>query len=114
MNTETKQQILGVLGYEEGKLPIRYLGLPLISAKLSKSDCLQVIDKIVGEIEGICRNFLWCGNIDTRSMSLIAWDKLCVPKSEGGRGIKQISTWNKSTKGKQLWKIISRQKCLLD
>lgn len=31
--------ILNVLGFQEGTLPVRYLGVPLISTKLKASDC---------------------------------------------------------------------------
>jgi hypothetical protein len=40
----TKMQLLGVLGYREGKLPIRYLGVPLITSKLSTYDCSIPVD----------------------------------------------------------------------
>jgi hypothetical protein len=30
--------------------------------------------------------FWWSGNLDKRSMHWLAWDKLAVPKSEGGMG----------------------------
>lgn len=34
-----KNQMLGILGYQEVKLPMRYLGVPLISFRLKKADC---------------------------------------------------------------------------
>lgn len=135
---ETKQQILQGLGFIEGKLPVRYLGLPLISAKLTRTDCLPVIEKIkarinawstkrltyagrlllvnavlfyyqsywsmvfllpsmvVKEIEQMCRSFLWCGSVEKKPMALVAWDRICVPKSEGGLGVKQVRVWNRA------------------
>lgn len=38
---------MGILGFNEGSLPIRYLGVPLISSRLKKSDCKSLVDRIV-------------------------------------------------------------------
>ncbi|KAL0289836.1 UNVERIFIED_CONTAM: hypothetical protein Scaly_2689700 [Sesamum calycinum] len=35
--------LLGVLGFQQGHLPVRYLGLPLISYKLSLSNCKPLL-----------------------------------------------------------------------
>uniref|UniRef100_A0A2N9FNM3 Reverse transcriptase domain-containing protein n=1 Tax=Fagus sylvatica TaxID=28930 RepID=A0A2N9FNM3_FAGSY len=47
---EIKEQILSCLQFKEGNLPVRYLGMPLISGKLTYKDCQPLIDKIVGRI----------------------------------------------------------------
>ncbi|KAL2240793.1 UNVERIFIED_CONTAM: hypothetical protein Sindi_0720500 [Sesamum indicum] len=49
---ELKDQMLEILGFQEGHLPIRYLGLPLISSRLSISDCQPLISKIDARING--------------------------------------------------------------
>jgi hypothetical protein len=47
---EIKEQILSCLQFKEGNLPVRYLGMPLISGKLTYKNCQPLIDKIVGRI----------------------------------------------------------------
>ncbi|KAL2230782.1 UNVERIFIED_CONTAM: hypothetical protein Sindi_1672600 [Sesamum indicum] len=47
-----KDQMLDILGFQEGHLPMRYLGLPLISSRLSISDCQPLISKIDARING--------------------------------------------------------------
>ncbi|KAL2237525.1 UNVERIFIED_CONTAM: hypothetical protein Sindi_0944200 [Sesamum indicum] len=42
----------GLTGFQEGHLPMRYLGLPLISSRLSISDCQPLISKINARING--------------------------------------------------------------
>ncbi|XP_077215839.1 uncharacterized protein LOC143850475 [Tasmannia lanceolata] len=42
----TRRQISNALFIREGKLPIRYLGLPLISSRLSANDCTPLISKV--------------------------------------------------------------------
>ena len=40
--------------------------------------------KIIKVIEGLCRSYLWSGVGDVIKTALIAWEKVCCPKSEGG------------------------------
>ncbi|KAL2252768.1 UNVERIFIED_CONTAM: hypothetical protein Sindi_0071500, partial [Sesamum indicum] len=49
---EVKDQMLEILGFQEGHLPMRYLGLPLIFSRLSISDCQPLILKIDVRITG--------------------------------------------------------------
>ncbi|XP_077228479.1 uncharacterized protein LOC143861436 [Tasmannia lanceolata] len=41
-----KLEILKTLGFEEGTLPIRYIGLPLFTSRLTVSDCAPLITKV--------------------------------------------------------------------
>ncbi|KAL9230930.1 hypothetical protein vseg_006218 [Gypsophila vaccaria] len=43
---------------------------------------------IVNRVEAICRNFLWDNSMDYMRAPLVAWNKICRPKEEGGLGIK--------------------------
>lgn len=45
-------------------------------------------------------------------MALVAWEHVCLPRSEGGLGIMQINAWNRAAFGKLLWKIIANEDCL--
>ncbi|KAJ0040292.1 hypothetical protein Pint_27485 [Pistacia integerrima] len=47
VSEESKQALLSILGYQEGKLPMKYLGVPLITKKLSLTDCKPLVDKIL-------------------------------------------------------------------
>lgn len=144
---DLKQFILDQLQYTYTTLPVKYLGMPLISSRLSATDCLPVIDKIRAKlsswsvkflsyagrlqlinsiifhlqtywssmviipnsifkkIEELCRNFLWSGQHDKRAIPLVAWEQICLPRCEGGLGIKQLKLWNKAALAKHLWKI---------
>jgi hypothetical protein len=48
-------QLLNVLGYKERKLPLKYLGVPLISTKLTSPDCFILVDNIMDKAK-ICMN----------------------------------------------------------
>nr|GEW46210.1 reverse transcriptase domain, reverse transcriptase zinc-binding domain protein [Tanacetum cinerariifolium] len=41
-----KLSILQALPFEEGKLPVKYLGVPLVSSRLMIRDCNELIDKV--------------------------------------------------------------------
>ncbi|KAL2237566.1 UNVERIFIED_CONTAM: hypothetical protein Sindi_0948300 [Sesamum indicum] len=47
-----KDQILAVMGFQEGQLPMRYLGLPLLSSRLTINDCQPLVLKIDARING--------------------------------------------------------------
>ncbi|KAL0453552.1 UNVERIFIED_CONTAM: hypothetical protein Slati_1333300 [Sesamum latifolium] len=47
-----RTRLLEVLGFQEGHLPVRYLGLPLISSRLTLADCRPILMKIDGQIRG--------------------------------------------------------------
>ena len=42
--------------------------------------------KIIKLIEILCRNYLWLGVGHVTKKALIAWERVCSPKSEGGMG----------------------------
>ncbi|XP_074314213.1 uncharacterized protein LOC141649422 [Silene latifolia] len=77
--------------------------------------CKPLIDKIVARIRTtgaveiiLCRNFLWDGGVDYLRSPLVAWDKVCRPKKEGGLGLKQDILWNKAAVGKLVWWIYTK------
>ncbi|CAL1355188.1 unnamed protein product [Linum trigynum] len=45
-----KSNALQMSGFQEGKLPVRYLGLPLFYRKLSSTDCDKLVAKITTKI----------------------------------------------------------------
>lgn len=144
---DVRNQIVQQLQITPGTLPIRYLGVPLISTKLSYSNCLPILDsikqrisiwmnrfltfagrvqlinsvlfhiqtywssifilprKVVKEIEKLYRNFLWAGRYEKNGMALVAWRDVCLPRNEGGLGVKQIKQWNRAAMVKHLWRL---------
>lgn len=60
----------------------------------------------------MCRNFVWSGNVNQRAIPLVAWEKICLPRCEGGLGVKQLKQWNKATLAKNLWKICKGESTL--
>nr|GEU33545.1 hypothetical protein [Tanacetum cinerariifolium] len=46
-----KRSILDILPFEEGRLPVKYLGVPLISSRLIFRDCKELIEKVEAHIQ---------------------------------------------------------------
>ncbi|KAL0290467.1 UNVERIFIED_CONTAM: hypothetical protein Sradi_7049900 [Sesamum radiatum] len=57
---QDRQSILDILGFQEGSLPIKYLGLPLTSSRLKVADCQPLLtDLTVGSLAGIISICHW-------------------------------------------------------
>lgn len=51
VDATTSLSIQAMLRFEVGLLPVRYLGLPLLSSRLSHSDCVALIDHVIARIK---------------------------------------------------------------
>nr|GEV45520.1 reverse transcriptase domain-containing protein [Tanacetum cinerariifolium] len=109
----TKLAILHVLPFEEDRLRVKYLGVPLVSSRLIFRDCKELIDKvqnrvndwknkslsIVGRLQ--LSNLFWdilmsFGLRISRGKAKVAWEVVCLPKKEGGLGIRRLDHFNKA------------------
>jgi hypothetical protein len=132
ISKRVKHILLSSLQMKEGKLPVRYLGVPLISSRLSSADCGGLLERITRHIDSwLCRNlsyagrlqllsyvlyslqvywtsifilpkkvinaieqkfnrFLWNGKDVEAAKAKVAWNDICIPKKEGGLGLKRI------------------------
>ena len=45
-----REQIISILGFREGELPMKYLGVPLISSRLKAVDCKGLVDRITAKV----------------------------------------------------------------
>jgi len=59
---QLQQQCLEVTGYKEGRLPMKYLGVPITTSRLSKLECHLLVDKILGKMrQWSTRNLSFAG-----------------------------------------------------
>lgn len=47
---DIKEHIIEIMGFKEGKLPVKYLGLPLVSTRLTKEHCHDLVTRIAARI----------------------------------------------------------------
>ncbi|GKC28162.1 RNA-directed DNA polymerase, eukaryota, reverse transcriptase zinc-binding domain protein [Tanacetum coccineum] len=50
LDDETKGEIQNILPFKIGKLPVKYLGVPLMSKKIRVADCNVLIDKVTQKL----------------------------------------------------------------
>ncbi|GJT58610.1 RNA-directed DNA polymerase, eukaryota, reverse transcriptase zinc-binding domain protein, partial [Tanacetum coccineum] len=84
-----KEDMLSILPFKCGKLPMKYLGVPLLAKRLGVKDC--------GSVKG---------------KEKVAWKNVCRPKVQGGLGFKPMHKWNEVLLISQLWKLIDKKESL--
>ncbi|XP_039014188.1 uncharacterized protein LOC120144105 [Hibiscus syriacus] len=108
IHARTIENVKLITGFQVGNLPVRYLGIPLVTRKLTEKDCQTLIDNIkrklhiwsgrnisyAGRLELI--KFFWKEADKSAAGARISWGKITLPKSEGGLGLKNIRTWNRA------------------
>ena len=65
--------------------------------------------RLIKEIVGVCRAFLWKCTTDSDGPGKIAWDVVCKRKAAGGLGVKDIIKWNQSALFKHIWAVENKK-----
>ena len=154
VNGEVRNDILNITGFSMGSLPLKYLGVPLISTRLSHCDCQPLIDKLlariqawtsrslsfagrlqllnsvlyniqmywcsmfiiskytIAKIEQIFSSFLWSGKVGNAHRAKIRWESVCLPKEEGGLGLRRVKDANDASVMKHIWNLFYRNDSL--
>ncbi|GJS63450.1 hypothetical protein Tco_0678014 [Tanacetum coccineum] len=83
-----KLDILNILPFEKGKLPVKYLGVPLVPSCLLIRDCTELMEKasvfilpshLMLDLEQLMRGFLWCQGEMRKGKAKVAWEAVCLP-----------------------------------
>ncbi|GKE08547.1 hypothetical protein Tco_1412098 [Tanacetum coccineum] len=116
--THIKNAILNIMPFSEGELPVKYLGVHLISSRLLIRDCKVLVEKaknrigIIDDIHQLIRGFLWCNGESIRRKAKVSWDEICLLKKEGGLGLRHLDIFNYALMTTHIWKIVSSKKSL--
>ncbi|XP_074314193.1 uncharacterized protein LOC141649400 [Silene latifolia] len=92
VDDDIKEGIKMVTGFREGTMPFRYLGVPIKAGRLTKTECSALTEKCAeypSELLGPND-----GSFEYHRVPLVAWDKVTLPKKEGGLGIRRADSWN--------------------
>ncbi|GJR19030.1 putative reverse transcriptase domain, reverse transcriptase zinc-binding domain protein [Tanacetum coccineum] len=84
-----KLAILQVMPFKEGSLPVKYLGVSLVPSRLVYKDCSM-----------------------RKGKAKVAWDVVCLPKDEGGLGVRRLDFFNKALMSVHIWKLLLRKDSL--
>ncbi|GJR74729.1 putative reverse transcriptase domain, reverse transcriptase zinc-binding domain protein [Tanacetum coccineum] len=101
----TKLAILNIIPFKEGRFPVKYLGVPLISSRLVYSDCKELIEKVPSR-------FLWCQGDMRKGKAKVPWEVVCLPRNERGLGIRKLDMFNKALMVSHIWNLLSLKESL--
>ncbi|XP_013739623.2 uncharacterized protein LOC106442489 [Brassica napus] len=127
-----KRRILTDFPFAEGELPVRYLGLPLLTQAMKnktiylslrrsevvfppgraifssmRAGAFRLPSSCIKEIEQLCSAFLWTGPQLKSTGAKVAWTEVCKPKSEGGLGIRPLKEVNQVYGLKLIWRMFT-------
>ncbi|GJS65357.1 putative reverse transcriptase domain, reverse transcriptase zinc-binding domain protein [Tanacetum coccineum] len=130
----TKLNILNILPFEEGKLHVKYLGVLLVPSRLIYRDCKELMEKLIHsvlasmhvfwalvfilptslmlDLEQLMRGFLWSQGELKKGRAKVAWDVVCLPKFEGGLGIRRLEIFNRALISSHVWSLLSHKESL--
>ncbi|XP_022040049.1 uncharacterized protein LOC110942583 [Helianthus annuus] len=119
---EVKQCILDIMPFEEGSLPVRYLGVPLLSTRLQYKDCKQLVKRMKSRItdwktkclsfaEDRMKHFLWAQGDSIKGKAKV-WKSVCRPKCEGGLGIRRVGDMNNALMTVHVWSVLTHRESL--
>lgn len=63
-------------------------------------------------ITQICRAYLCEGNVYLNKATPIAWTWFCLPRKNGGLGIRDCIIWNVAAVGKLVWQVAQKEDVL--
>ncbi|GJW80981.1 hypothetical protein Tco_0144956, partial [Tanacetum coccineum] len=112
-----------IMPFEEGRLPVKYLGVPLVPSRFVYKDYKELIEKVDGRINDWKNKSLSISGrlqlmqsviascMSTRPLckAKVAWDVVCLPKDEVGLGVKRLDLFNKALMSSHVWKLLVRK-----
>lgn len=61
--------------------------------------------KTINTLVGIQRKFLWSGSDEAKKINWVCWDRVSLPKKDGGLGIKNLEHFNMNLLSKWRWRL---------
>lgn len=68
--------------------------------------------RIVHDLEQLMRGFLWCNGEPHKGKSKVAWEVVCLPRQEGGLGIRRLDSFNSALISSHIWSILMGKESL--
>ncbi|GJW12946.1 zinc knuckle CX2CX4HX4C containing protein [Tanacetum coccineum] len=68
--------------------------------------------RILLDLKQLMRGFIWCqGNI-RKGKAKVIWDVVCLPKKEGGLGIRKLDVFNEALMISHIWSLLNQKESL--
>jgi len=120
LNAE-REQIIHILGFREGELPMKYLGAPFLSSRLKVVYCKGLVDRITSKVQHwTCRTLSYAGRVQLINSVLFSiqvyWASLFLLPGQVIKNVEQIMKsflWSGSDMRTTGAKVAWDQICLL-
>ena len=66
----------------------------------------------IPKIEQTLSSFLWSGNLGNSHRAKFKWESVCLPKEEGGLGLRRVKDLNDANVMKHIWNLFYRKDSL--
>ncbi|XP_050222570.1 uncharacterized protein LOC126672659 [Mercurialis annua] len=118
-----KKDIIDEIGFKEGNLPVCYLGVPLISKRLTREDCCRLVDRITNRVSHwTVRHLTYAGRLQLVNAVLFSmhvyWSTMFILPLTVIREVERICRnflWKgktESSKGNMVaWDEVCKKKC---
>ncbi|CAA7036129.1 unnamed protein product [Microthlaspi erraticum] len=67
---------------------------------------IKMPESTVKSLDRVSRDFVWGSTPEKRKQHLVSWDKVCLPRSEGGLGIRKSGIMNVALVAKVGWRVL--------
>ncbi|XP_021993761.1 uncharacterized protein LOC110890459 [Helianthus annuus] len=105
-----KGAILNLMPFMEGRMQ---LVISVLSAThVYWASVFILPGRIIKELEATMRGFLWCQGPMQKGKAKVSWKAVCVPKKEGGLGIRRIRDMNNALMAANAWSVIVKRESL--
>ncbi|KAH6815712.1 hypothetical protein C2S51_020532 [Perilla frutescens var. frutescens] len=68
---------------------------------------------LVQKLDSAARNFLWKGDVNARSYTVVNWARTCALPEEGDLGLASFTTINRSLLMKAAWKVVTENSSVM-
>ncbi|XP_040372958.1 uncharacterized mitochondrial protein AtMg00310-like [Rosa chinensis] len=75
--------------------------------------CFEVPIHLCNEMHSLMAKFWWGSTEEDKKIHWLAWEKLCLPKAEGGLGFRNMHQFNLALLAKQGWRLIQNPQSLV-